>query len=162
MLTCILKRNIVQFVKFEDVKGDLNELRRQTLKEVPKHVMAYMRDHKISPEVLSPLSKDQIEDEKDSYFSELKSKMLLMLQKENLNDAQIKSILDGGIYEFSKEMALFKIKQMNPNFMSLPNPNIQNSNQVSMLLSGAESEIHLKYDSKNAMEPKYVKGPFQD
>ena len=122
--------------------------------------MAYMRDHKITPEILSPMTKDEIEDNKDRYFNELKSKMFQSLQKEGYNDEQIKLVLDGGIYEFSKDMAVNKIKQNipgNQNYAaSLPNKN-QNSIEINKFQKnlGHESDRHLEVKKKqNKYEEK--------
>jgi len=103
------------------VKGNIKELRKQTLKEVPKQVMAYMREHKVSPEILSHLTNEKMEDDKDSYFNELKGNMANELLKDGYNDEQIKLVLDGGIYEYSKEQAIKKINENNQhNYASLP------------------------------------------
>jgi len=43
------KRDVVQFVPFRKLNGNLQQLTQQTLAEVPQQVLSFMKTHKISP-----------------------------------------------------------------------------------------------------------------
>jgi hypothetical protein len=90
-------RDIVQFVPFRKFQHDPQELARQTLDEIPRQLLDYMKQHKIRPlpkigENIQQLQKIKPTDE-DDYFSNERKRFTETLMKMGYRKDKVKCLL---------------------------------------------------------------------
>jgi len=92
----------------------LNSLRTKTLEEIPKQVITYMREHEIIPDIIQEESKNK-EIENICYFHKLRKNILKELTESKIDDVSVMQIMNEGIFEYSKELAVSIGKNLRKN-----------------------------------------------
>lgn len=92
----------------------MNSLRTKTLEEIPKQVITYMREHEIIPDIIQEESKNK-EIENICYFHKLRENILKELTESKIDDVSVMQIMNEGIFEYSKELAVSIGKNLRKN-----------------------------------------------